>query len=41
MGNEDKIKELVERLIEISREGYEITEELTSLGVDNDGDPLY
>ena len=41
MGNEDEIKKLVERLIEINREGYQITEELTRLGVGKDGDPLY
>ena len=41
MDDADKIKELVDRLIEINREGYQITEELTRLGVDKDGDPLY
>ena len=41
MENVDKIKKLVDRLVEINREGYRITEELTRLGVDNDGDPLY
>lgn len=41
MDDADKIKELVNRLIEINREGYQIIEELTRLGVDKDGDPLY
>ena len=36
-----EIKELVDRLIEINREGYQIIEELERLGVDKDGDPLY
>lgn len=39
--NEEEIKKYVKRLIEINREGYQITEELTRLGVDKDGDPLY
>ena len=41
MDDADKIKELVDRLIEINREGYQIIEELTRHGVDKDGDPLY
>lgn len=41
MDDADKIKELVNRLIEINREGYQIIEELTRLGVDKNGDPLY
>ena len=39
--NREEIKKYVERLIEINREGYQITEELTRLGVDNNGEPLY
>lgn len=41
MDDNDKINSLVNRLIEINREGYLIVEELEILGVDKDGDSLY
>jgi len=40
MNDTHKIKKLVDRLIEINREGYQITEELARMGVDADGDPF-
>ena len=38
---DDKINVLVNRLVEISREGYLIVEELEILGYDEYGDYLY